>query len=307
MQALDYIPAPLSNRRGPKSRRMAAKSIGVWLVGAQQTPSMNWFQDQVIQMRPSMARCQVNISMFYSETNHDIPKPIREREVDGIIIQGMEPAQQCWSLLSQIPSVWLMTRRSNDYPGDYVEPDNEVNGQMAADYLAGQGHKHLAVINTDPEYCAIAARTESFVTRARRHRLKIDVINAHPKDKPAFLDDHPRDTEVNRLVRQWAAMDPRPTGVYLPADHFCGSFLRAAQRHHLLPERDFDLILGNKSPMIFPNLSHQPAAVDINLPTLVKKVIDHLIWRIENFDLPGRVGIQVSPSLHAAPGAAFHS
>jgi DNA-binding LacI/PurR family transcriptional regulator len=262
---------------------------------------MNWFQDQVIQMRPSMARCQINIAMFYSETNLDIPKPIRDREVDGIIIQGMEPAPQCWSVLNQLPSVWLMTRRSVDYPGDYVEPDNEANGQMAADYLADLGHKRLAVINTDPDYSAITARTVSFVAQCRKRHLRAEVINGKTKDKPAFLDAHPRDGDVNRLVQQWVEVHPRPTGIYLPADHFCGSFLRATRSHRLAPERDFDLILGNKSPMIYPNLSHQPAAIDINLPTLVKKVIDHLIWRIENFDLPGRVGITVTPSLSPAP------
>ncbi|RKX32126.1 MAG: hypothetical protein DRP71_12485 [Verrucomicrobia bacterium] len=301
MQVLDYTPPPLSNRRGPKSRQMAAKSIGVWFVGAQQTPSMNWFQDQVIQMRPSMTHCRINISMFYSETNLDIPKPVRQREVDGVIIQGMEPAPQCWQVLNQMPTVWFMTRRSTDYPGDYVEPDNVSNGQIAADYLVSKGHKRLAVINTDPNYSAIAIRTESFVNRGRKHNLETEVINGDPKDTPAFLDAHPRAGEVNKLVNRWAHMDPRPTGVYLPADHFCGSLLRAAQHHHLCPKRDFDLILGNISPMIYPNLSHQPDAIDINLPTLVKKVVDHLIWRIDNFDLPGRVGISVTPSLLKAP------
>lgn len=301
MQVLDYTPPPLSNRRGPKSRQMAAKSIGVWFVGAQQAPSMNWFQDQVIQMRPSMTRCRVNISMFYSETNLDIPKQIRQREVDGVIIQGMEPAPQCWTVLNQMPAVWFMTRRSTDYPGDYVEPDNTANGQIAADYLASKGHKRLAVINTDPNYSAIALRTESFIEWGRRHHLKTEVINGKPKDKPAFLDAHPREDDVIMLVKRWVEMEPRPTGIYLPADHFCGSFLRAARHHGLHPERDFDLILGNISPMIYPNLSHQPAAIDINLPTLVKKVVDHLIWRIDNFDLPGRVGISVTPNLCTAP------
>ena len=68
-----------------------------------------------------------------------------------------------------------------------------------------------------------------------------------------------------------------------------------------MPERDFDLILGNKSPMIYPNLSHQPPVIDINLPTLVKKVVDHLIWRIDNFALPGRVGLSVAPTLCLRP------
>ena len=305
MKALDYSPAPLSNRRGPKSRQIAAKSIGVWFVGAQQTPSPNWFQDQVIQMRPSMTRSRVNVSMYYSETNATIPSPIRQREVDGVIIQGMEPAANCWSVLREMPNVWFMTRRSTDYPGDYVEPDNQANGSMAADYLTSRGHTRLAVINTDPDYSAISIRTDSFLNSCRVRRVAASPINGTLKDHPAFLDAHPREGEVNALVKRWASMNPRPTGVYLPADHFCGSFLRAARHFDLKPERDFDLILGNRSPMIYPNLSFQPTAIDINLPTLVKMVVDHLLWRIDNFNSPGRVGLSVTPTLCPAPGVSF--
>ena len=305
MKDLDYTPAPLSNRRGPKSRQLAAKSIGVWFVGAQQTPSMNWFQDQVIQMRPSASRCRVDVSMYYSGTNDVVPNPIRLREVDGVIIQGMEPAPKCWPLLHEMPNVWFMTRRSQDYPGDYVEPDNQTNGLLATRYLASRGHNRLAVLNTDPNYSAIAIRTESFLDTSRQLQLQAVAINSAAREKPAFLDEHPRDDEVNRLVKRWVSIDPRPTGVYLPADHFCGSFLRAAARFGLKPERDFDLILGNKSPMIYPNLSHQPAAIDINLPTLVKMVVDHLLWRIDNFNSPGRVGLSVTPTFCPAPGVPF--
>lgn len=307
MKDLNYTPAPLSNRRGPKSRQMAAKSIGVWFVGARQTPSFNWFQDQVIQMRPSMTQGRIDISMYYSETNQEIPNPIRQGEVDGIILQGMEPAPQLWPIIREIPNVWFMTRRSVDYPGDFVEPDNKANGRAAADYLIGRGHSRLAVLNTDPDYSAIAIRTNAFLEACRVDKVPAEAINGRHKDMAAFLDEHPRDGDVNLLVRHWASMKPLPTGIYLPADHFCGSFLRAAQKRGLLPERDFDLILGNKSPMIYPNLSHQPAAIDINLPTLVKKVVDHLIWRIDNFALPGRVGLTVAPTLCPAPGVELQN
>ena len=49
--------------------------------------------------------------------------------------------------------------------------------------------------------------------------------------------------------------------------------------------------------MIYHNIDHSPAVLDINLPMLVRKVIDHLLWRIENRDVSGRIGITVSPRL----------
>jgi DNA-binding LacI/PurR family transcriptional regulator len=301
MQAHGYTPCPISNRRGPKSQRMKAKSIGVWLVGAQQVPGMNWFQDQVIRMQPPTNRCPVHFSMFYSENNLDLPKPIRNREVDGVIIQGMQPAVPCQAHLDLLPTVWFMTRRSHDWAGDFVEPDNETNGRLAADYLAERGHRQLAVISTDPTYSAIAIRSEAFTQRARSRNLDPIAISADPGRRTAFINPQSSQDDVDELVQRWTELNPRPTGIYLPGDHFCGSFLRAVRRQDLEPGRDFDLILGNRSPQIYANLSYQPAAIDINLHTLVHMVIDHLIWRIDNFGLAGRVGIKVTPTLHAEP------
>ena len=90
---------------------------------------------------------------------------------------------------------------------------------------------------------------------------------------------------------------PRATGLYIPVDHFCGSFFRSLRTAGKKPGRDFEAILGNYNPIIYHNLDHLPPAIDINLATLVRKVIDHLMWRIENPKAPGRIGISVSPAL----------
>ena len=60
-------------------------------------------------------------------------------------------------------------------------------------------------------------------------------------------------------------------------------------------------MLGNYNPVIYHNLDHLPAALNINLPTLVRKVVDQLVWRIENPTAAGRVGATVSPTLTLAP------
>jgi hypothetical protein len=65
----------------------------------------------------------------------------------------------------------------------------------------------------------------------------------------------------------------------------------------MTPGLDVEAILGNYNPVIYHNLEYQPAAIDINLSTLVRKVVDHLFWRIENPATAGRIGISVSPTL----------
>ncbi len=73
------------------------------------------------------------------------------------------------------------------------------------------------------------------------------------------------------------------------------------------PGRDFEAVLGNFNPVIYHNLDHSPAYIDINVPTLVRKVVDHLFWRMENRGTPGRIGVTVSPTLLPPPNGTEFS
>ena len=302
MQQYNYVPAPLNRRRGPKAHLPEQRRLGVWFVGAKaNNPSLNWFQDQLLQVQSTDPRYRVDLRVMFSNTPDELPRNLASEHLDGVIIQGMEPSPGCLAKLREIPHVWFMTRRSAGYPGDYVEPNNEENGRMAADYLKERGHKAVAVISTDPDYSAIVRRNEAFATRARELGLAVHPILGASNPGVSYLEIAAPHGESDLLVSRLLASKPRPTGLYIPADHFCGSFFRALREAGKTPGRDFDAILGNYNPVIYHNLDHSPAAIDINLQLLVRKVVDHLIWRIENPGLNGRMGITVSPRL-IAPG-----
>lgn len=297
MTAVSYVPTPLHRRRGPKSRLATPKKIGVWFVGAKKNPSLNWFQEQLLQVQPSNERQRIELSVLFSDTPDDLPRALVERLVDGVIIQGMEPSAACMHKLGDFPRVWFMTRRSANYTGDYVEPDNEMNGRLAADYLHSRGHKIVGIVSTDPAYSAIAWRIRSFVERARELGLTVHSILGKARPGVSYLEIAPMHEESDTLVRRMIQLNPRPTGLYVPVDHFCGSLFRSLRQAGLKSERDFEAVLGNYNPVIYHNLDHLPAALDINLPTLLRKVVDHLVWRIDNPQATGRVGITVAPTL----------
>ncbi len=297
MAAVSYVPTPLHRRRGPKSRLAVPKKIAVWFVGAKKTSSLHWFQDQLLQVQPSNERQRIELSVIFSDTPDDLPRVLAERQVDGVIIQGMEPSASCMQKLGTLPHVWFMTRRTPTYDGDYVEPDNDLNGRIAADFLHGHGHKTLAVISTDPAYSAVAWRVKSFGERAKELGLTVHTILGKSRPGTSFLEIAPLHEESDTLVRRMMQATPRPTGLYMPVDHFCGSLFRSMRQAGLKSERDFQAVLGNYNPVIYHNLDHHPAVLDINLPTLVRKVVDHVLWRIENPTTIGRVGINVAPTL----------
>jgi|UniRef100_UPI00404B4F39 LacI family transcriptional regulator len=306
MTAANYKPTPFDRRRGPKSRLSAPKKIGVWFVGARKNPNLNWFQDQLLQVQPSNERQRMELSLLFSQSPDELPQAVLERQVDGVIIQGMEPSAGCMQKLAGLPHVWFMTRRTTDYPGDYVEPDNDMNGRMAAEYLHSRGHKVVAAISTEPSYSAIAWRVRAFTERAKELGLAVDSILGDSQVDVSYLEHTPTHSESDQLARRVKLASPRPTGLYVPVDHFCGSFFRAMRLAGFRPEQDYEAILGNYNPVIYHNLDHLPAALDINLPTLVRKVVDHLVWRIDNPQAVGRIGSSIAPSL-IATSTQMHS
>jgi len=298
MKQHNYQPAPLERRRGPKTRKPDLRKIGVWFVGAKSTnPSLNWFQEQLHQIQSGNPRYRVDLSVLFSNSPDELPGRLAEAKLDGMIVQGMEPSAACLARLGQLPVVWFMTRRSPTFASDFVEPNNEENGQIAAEYLKRRGHKSVAVISTDPDYSAITRRVRAFVQHAGDIGLHVHSMLGAANPGVSYLEINHANPESDALVRRFLAAKPRPTGLYIPVDHFCGSFFRALRESGQQAGRDFDAVLGNFNPVIYHNLDHTPAAIDINLPTLVRKVVDHLLWRIENPGASGRIGCTVSPTL----------
>lgn len=308
MRQHNYRPAPIERRRGPKARKPDLRKIGVWFVGAKSNnSSLNWFQDQLLQIQSGNPRYRVDLSVLFSNTPDELPGRLAEAKLDGIIIQGMEPSAACMARLGSLPHVWFMTRRSATFPGDFVEPNNEENGQLAAEYLKRRGHKSVAVITTDPDYSAIARRVRAFVQHAGEIGLHVHSILGNANPGVSYLEINHANTESGTLVRRLLTSKPRPSGLYIPVDHFCGSFFRSLREAGQEAGRDFDAVLGNFNLVIYHNLDHCPAAIDVNLPTLVRKVVDQLMWRVENPGATGRVGVTVSPTLIEGKAATASS
>ncbi len=297
IQRFNYVPLPVEQRRGPKARLGTQRRVGVWFVGTRTgNPNLDWFQQQVLKLQASDVHYRMDLRLMASATPADIPRALQTEKLDGLIVQGMEPDSACLKHLEGKPHVWFMTRRSLAYPGDYIEPNNEENGRLAAEYLKERSHKVVAVVATDPDYSAIGRRTQAFIHRAQELGLKVHTILGTPHHS-SYLQIASVDGEMVTLASRFLACTPRATGVYLPADHFCGALFRALANAGRKPGRDFEAVLGNYNPAIYRLLDHSPAVIDINLPMLVRKVVDHLLWRIENPKVSGRVGVSISPRL----------
>ena len=167
----------------------------------------------------------------------------RQREFNAILLQGVQPSAIVLDALAGIPSVWVMTRKSLDYPGDYVEPDNEANGRMAADFLAERGHSRVAYMTIAPEYPAFARREAAFNIRAAEHGCTVARLTATPFNPHAHVLGRPSDQVGEELAAQLLACDPLPGGIYMPNMVSTGVLYRGLRRVKVDPAR-FDWIVG---------------------------------------------------------------
>src|SRR3954468_19527408 len=107
MEEHNYVPAPLNRRRGPKVRMSEQRRIGVWFVGAKaNNPSLNWFQDQLLHVQSSDSRYRVDLRVLFSANPDELPRNLANEELDGVIVQGMEPSADCLAKLREVPNVW---------------------------------------------------------------------------------------------------------------------------------------------------------------------------------------------------------
>ena len=233
-----------------------------------------------------------------------LPPIISLKHVDGVIVQGVEPVDGAAKSLRKMPTVWMMTRRSNTFWADYVQPDNEANGQLAARHLLEQGHRHLAIINVQPNYPAFATRTQACVAYARANGATAIEPRGGIMDPSPILHVGGEGVlaNVEGQVRALLETKPRPTGLFLiaPRELIALQLFTVVfelKKRGLDVGKDMSVVVGDYSPEWMTNLNYLSACIDVQIPLIAERAVEQLMWRIQNIDAPGPVGVSMPPRL----------
>ncbi len=133
-----------------------------------------------------------------------------------------------WIRWRSFPHVWLMTRRDESWPGDYIEPDNYANGRLAADWLAEQGARRWVFLSTEPGLSRLCpARGSVFAPGWRTLTFRSKLSGEIPW-KERIIWPLRRVTSKRIFWPSGFLIYVREAdGVYLPSDGVCGPFFRA--------------------------------------------------------------------------------
>lgn len=300
MQEINYTPPAPAERRGPRTkknqgfrtRNVAGLLVAMSSTHMRSTPSLDMIAGALNQQG-------LNLILVPMPEASKLPPIIDLKHVDGVIAMGMEPEGDASEQLRKVPTVWMMTRRSETFWADYVQPDNEANARLAAGHLLAQGHRHLGIINLQPNYPAFRIRAASFAAFARAHGANVAEPRLQAMD-PSPVLHYEGEGEEEFLSRQLAdlvAAKPTPTGIYLAGAISLTALILELQKHKLKPGRNFELVVGDYAPEWMRQSYCLSACVDAQFPMIARRVVDQLLWRIQNPDEAGPVGISIPPKL----------
>lgn len=242
----------------------------------------------------ALDRNGLDLVMTQWSSHAGISPMVARGNLDGILVLGSAqiiPAPLL-EILRHTPTVWFF-RGHADFAGefDHVFYDNDSVGVLAADYLHDRRHQRLAFVAADPAHPAYAARRDAFVAAIARQGGEVAVLEG----EPATPADYPR--EVMRLAGRFAALSPRPSGVFVASDDALLAFFHALRTHGIEPGRDVDLIGCNNDEPYMTQMVPRPATIDLKLEELGQRAVEQLLWRMGHRHEESRAEVWIHPAV----------
>jgi len=241
---------------------------------------------------------QHQLTMMYGHVGADgaLPEMLDSRYCDGVIIEGAamlnsDSQKELYRKAADLPMVWCFREHSDpEKQFDHVFYNNRATGRIAAEYLAGRGHRQVAYLSSSPVHNAFNERQLDFTSTCHDLGLEVEVFS---EEVPAigFTAEGYR-----RLTEKFLAAADRFTGVFFCADDtMLGVYneLRSLgyNCNHL------DMIGCNYEELFLRYITPQPATIDIRLFEIGELAAQRLLQRINGIITGPSCELLVEPKL----------
>src|SRR5256885_4712564 len=274
MGQLGYTPGT-TRRRGRRSK--GSDGIRTHNIALLHLREGTAFSTSVLgRVQRMLAERNLNLIFAYGQGADALPQAVRAGNVDGILGYGQFPPEAIIPALQRIPAVWMMSRTDTELDpwGDRVKPDHFVIGQLAARHLLAKGHKALAFMNPEKDFAIYQQRLAAFRAAAEGPSTTLDVFtSAGTRDL---------DVEAERMVDQFLAADPRPTGVFVPVDRVSVRVYRHLERRGIKPGKDVEIVSCDNEKELLSLMHPEPVSIDLNRHTIARLAVERLLWRMKD-------------------------
>jgi len=307
MKQIGYTPPPLGSRRGPQpgSSRQPNKhvkqSVLMLLCGGYDLRSIMScapiYAYVVHAVESELGRAARNLVIRQAPRWDSLHTAVKQSQAGGVILLGREPDEPMPPILKQIPAVWVMGQPRH-FDGDHVLPNHIRVGQLAADCMLQQGHRHCAYVgdrepSSPPQLESRKMGFRMRIEQAGGSVLYLTDPNVVIKDDTQHTIDEQR---LERLIDQLMAADPRPTAIMLQTDVFARPIYRQLEAKGLRPQHDIAIVTCNNERVFLSGLEPAPYVVDLQAEAIGRRAVDQLFWRQKHPNDPA-MRIMVQPSI----------
>jgi LacI family transcriptional regulator len=256
-----------------RAQRLKATGIALLIPTTQIGPMQSPLTGKLVHGAEAVARKQgLNFHLSRFDDDGHLPACLDPVQVDGLIVRNT--VEDLRASLPAIPTVWIFKLGYTPTPGDLVQPDNELVGEMAARYLLERGHQHLAVLTLRLHHAEAQVRADRFARYARKAGATVLEVEGQTKDAQAIAD---------RLLSE----SPRVTGLFMPlGDHYLEALYRALLRRGITcsgsKSADIDLISCNNDTTHLRLLDPTLPNIDIRAAEVGQAAAETLLWRIQH-------------------------
>ena len=250
----------------------------------------SWLLESVERnLRDSNLSC----SITYIHTPEDV-KYLSARKTDGYILMGIDNIKQLRQALKDKPCVWAMGPDDKTW-GDHITYNDFSVGKLAADYLAGRGHKNLAVMSSQLYY-SVFGRSEGFRLSAKKHGC--ESINFTDENVLTVNEqgNYVEQAIVERWVEDVLNSTPMPTGIFVSNDAMIPMVSNVFSRRGIDVGKDIEIIGCDGGVDIMHLLTSKLVSIDIKSEDIGRLAVEQVKWRMKNFDKPRQI-IKVEPAI----------
>ncbi len=302
MARLGYTPPPPERRRGRKARTPGASATRhlVMLCLDPDPVRHSGFRMALFRGAQEAAdREGVDVSLMHAGDPPRLPRLVRERRVDGLLLAGVSPDPVIMRDIRRLPHLWLTSHAGVE--GSDVLVGNEAVGRMASAYLVERGHRSVAYLSAQEENPSYAVRGESFEKAAREAGAAVARFAGRSASLGGSTETLKRD--LDRLIRRMLGNRKIPTGLFCPSDCMtalsCGILAGCGIR----PGRDVEFVSCDNEEPYLAGLSPRPATIDVGCEARGRAGVEQLLLRIRRPGDDRRAHLLIEPVLIPPPPA----
>jgi len=291
-----YVPDV--HRPGPKTGERVGVRTGRILLLAAGTASPRAFFDRpwgtpfLDGVNAALRLRGLALQLAFAAAPGELPDAVVRRECDGVIAFGAfadtESELIIEETLALLPSIRCTLDAGEGEGGAWrIGCDNRAAGILAAGFLRRQGHRRVAVFNSEGGVAAYAERAAAFRRAARIYRMEATEFSI-PATRLIPARFHP--ARFRMLAEAYRKSSAAPTGVFFCSDDCMAGVFRRLRG--TAGEIDLRHAVGcGGDERILAEFDLRPASVALPFEELGRRAVELLAARLRG-DVPPQPGFR---------------